>query len=129
MPRQVHPHMQMLHTQNLAFQQQHLLRKHLQSPPSPVIMASEKNRPMVEVKTESPMELPMDSATIASVSRQLQFRQMTSANHQSQFAHQMVASNHQSHPAHQLAMASNYSQTGQQLKSMPSVQVSHMQPQ
>lgn len=71
----------------------------------------------------------MDSATIASVSRQLQFRQMTNANHQSQFAHQMVASNHQSHPAHQLAMASNYSQTGQQLKSMPSVQVSHMQPQ
>ncbi|XP_050205606.1 uncharacterized protein LOC126655452 isoform X2 [Mercurialis annua] len=63
-PRQMHPQMQqqMVHPQNLTFQQQQQLERmhrRQQSTPRPA-MDMDKDRPLVQVKLENPSELPMD---------------------------------------------------------------------
>ncbi|XP_021273757.1 uncharacterized protein LOC110408930 [Herrania umbratica] len=79
--RQMHPQMQqMVHPQNLTFQQQQQLeriRRRHPSTPRPV-MDMDKDRPMVQVKIENPSELPMDSNAFNPINTrhpQMQFRQ------------------------------------------------------
>ncbi|XVF15307.1 hypothetical protein REPUB_Repub09cG0140100 [Reevesia pubescens] len=83
MTRQMHPQMQqmqqMVHPQNLAFQQQQLERMRRHHPSTPrSAMDMDKDRPMVQVKIENPSELPMDSNAFNPINtrhQQMQFRQ------------------------------------------------------
>lgn len=59
---QMQPQQQMVHPQNLAFQQQQLMRRRQQVTPRPGMNVNMENvRPLVEVKLENPSEFPMDS--------------------------------------------------------------------
>ncbi|KAE8676582.1 hypothetical protein F3Y22_tig00111584pilonHSYRG00223 [Hibiscus syriacus] len=82
MTRQMHPQMQqMVHTQNLSFQQQQQLERMLRrhpSTPCPVMDMADKDRPLVQVKLENPAELPMDNKSSNPINarhQQMQFRQ------------------------------------------------------
>ncbi|XP_010519094.1 PREDICTED: uncharacterized protein LOC104798625 [Tarenaya hassleriana] len=65
-PRQMHPQMQqqMIHSQNLTFQQQQQLerirRRQVTSPRPNMEVGMDKDRPLVQVKLENPSELPPD---------------------------------------------------------------------
>lgn len=114
MPRQMHPQMQQIvHPQNLAFQQQQQqqldrLRRRQPSTPRPV-MDMEKDKPMVQVKIENPAELPLDGNTFNSIS----------ARHaQIQFRPQQIA-----------AMPNLHAQPGSQLRQIPSLQMPQIQTQ
>ncbi|KAK8606958.1 hypothetical protein V6N13_052710 [Hibiscus sabdariffa] len=82
MTRQMHPQMQqMVHSQNLTFQQQQQLERMLRrhpSTPRPVMDMVDKDRPLVQVKLENPSELPMDNNSFNPINarhQQMQFRQ------------------------------------------------------
>jgi hypothetical protein len=110
MPRQIHPQMQQLvHPQNLAFQQQQQLRRRQQqSTPRPG-MDTEKDRPMVQVKIEAPSELPMDGNA---------FNSINARHPQMQFRPQQIA-----------AMSTLHAQPGSQFRQMSSLQMPHIQTQ
>ncbi|XP_059640279.1 uncharacterized protein LOC132282570 isoform X2 [Cornus florida] len=81
-PKQMHPQtQQVVHPQNLAFQQQQWDRMRRRQPAAPhpgMNMNMDKERPMVEVKLENPSEFPMDSNVFGTINTrhpQLQFRQ------------------------------------------------------
>ncbi|KAL5988453.1 hypothetical protein ACLOJK_036217 [Asimina triloba] len=86
--------MHMLHPHNVALQQQQwskLQRRQPSTPRGAPTMASDKDRPMVEVKLENNPEMPMDS-TFGAISRQqlhLRHQQMAMANHHAQPGHQL----------------------------------------
>lgn len=115
-PRQMHPQMQqqMVHPQNLAFQQQQQwdrMRRRQPSTPRPVMnMNMDKERPLVQVKLENPSDFPIDSnnafTTINSRHPQLQFRQQQLA-----------------------AMSTLQAQTGNQFRQLASLQVPQIQAQ
>ncbi|XP_042493169.1 uncharacterized protein LOC122072819 isoform X4 [Macadamia integrifolia] len=74
-PRQMQ--MQMMHTQNLALQQQQHWDRMRRRQPSTLrsVMSMDKERPMLEVKIENPTELPMDGdSTVSCRHPQMQFR-------------------------------------------------------
>ena len=109
-PRQMHPQMQqMIHPQNLAFQQQQLerMRRRQQATPRPA-MDTDKERPMVQVKIENPSELPMDNNTT--------FNAIHSRHPQMQFRQQKLA-----------AMSNLQAQSSNQFRQLTSMQVPHMQ--
>ncbi|XP_022775028.1 uncharacterized protein LOC111317008 isoform X3 [Durio zibethinus] len=99
MTRQMHPQMQqMVHPQNLTFQQQQQLermRRHQQSTPHHV-METDKDRPMVQVKIENPSELPMESNVFTPINtrhpqmhyRQRQLAAMSNMHAQAQSSNQ-----------------------------------------
>lgn len=116
MQRQMHPQMQqMIHSQNMVFQQQQQhhqqqqlerMRRHTASTPRPA-MDMDKERPLVQVKIEN-QDLPIDGNTFTSRHPQMQFRQQ-----QQQMA----------------AMSNFHSQSGAQFRQMGSLQVPSMQTQ
>lgn len=110
--RQLPPQMNMLHPQNLAFQQQQQqqqqwdrLRHRQISTPRGSVMIMDKDQPMVDVKIESMMESSIDNPF------------NTLNKHQLQLRHQ------------QIAMASHLGQSGPQFKQLPSVQIPQLQAQ
>ncbi|XP_048233178.1 uncharacterized protein LOC8273703 isoform X2 [Ricinus communis] len=109
-PRQMHPQMQqMVHPQNLAFQQQQQLermRRRQPSTPRPA-MDIDKDRPMVQVKIENPSELPMDGNA---------FNPMHSRHPQMQFRQQQLA-----------AISSLQAQSSNQFRQLASMQVPQVQ--
>lgn len=108
-PRQMHPQMQqMVHPQNLAFQQQQLERMRRRQPSTPrPVMDVDKDRPMVQVKIENPSELPMDGNA---------FNAIHSRHPQMQFRQQQIA-----------AMSNLHAQSSNQLRQLASMQVPQMQ--
>jgi hypothetical protein len=113
MPRQIHQQMQQIvHPQNLAFQQQQQMdriRRRQQSTPRPG-MDMEKDRPMVQVKIEAPSELPMDGNA---------FNSINARHPQMQFQSRQIA-----------AMSSNlHAQPGRQFRQMASLQMPQIQTQ
>ncbi|CAL5373924.1 unnamed protein product [Camellia sinensis] len=80
MPRQMRPQMQqMVHPQNLAFQQQQQWKSMRQRQPSTSRPGMDNIKPLVEVKLENPAEFPIDSNALTAINArhhpQLQFRQ------------------------------------------------------
>lgn len=65
MPRQMNLQMQQMMNSNLAFQQEFLRRRQASSPRP--VMDFDKNRPMVQVKIESPSDPPIDGNTFNTV--------------------------------------------------------------
>ncbi|CAL5326758.1 unnamed protein product [Camellia sinensis] len=79
-PRQMRPQMQqMVHPQNLAFQQQQQWERMRQRQPSTPRPGMDNIKPLVEVKLENPAEFPIDSNALTAINArhhpQLQFRQ------------------------------------------------------
>ncbi|THF98349.1 hypothetical protein TEA_022587 [Camellia sinensis var. sinensis] len=79
-PRQMRPQMQqMVHPQNLAFQQQQQWERIRQRQPSTPRPGMDNIKPLVEVKLENPAEFPIDSNALTAINArhhpQLQFRQ------------------------------------------------------
>lgn len=110
MPRQMHPQMQqMVHSQNLAFQQQQQwdrMRRRQPATPRPG-MDMDKDKPLVQVKLENPSELPLDSNAYNNINtRQIQFRQ------------QQIA-----------AMSNLHAQPGNQFRQLASLQIPQIQTQ
>ncbi|XP_010277528.1 PREDICTED: uncharacterized protein LOC104611936 isoform X2 [Nelumbo nucifera] len=110
-PRQMHPQMQMVHNQNLAFQQQQqwerMRRRQPSTPRSGTTM--EKERSMVEVKIESQTESPIDGNAFTGVNHrhpQMQFRQQQMA-----------------------AFANLHNQSSNQFKQLSSLQIPQLQTQ
>lgn len=108
-PRQMHPQMQqMVHPQNLAFQQQQQqlerTRRRQPSTPRPGIDV-DKDRSLVQVKVEAPSELDVSS-----------FNPIHSRHPQMQFRQQQLA-----------AMANLHAQSNNQLRQLTSLQVPQMQ--
>ncbi|KAL0928123.1 hypothetical protein M5K25_002364 [Dendrobium thyrsiflorum] len=111
--RQMHPQMNMLHPQNIAFQQQQqqqqqqwdkLRRQQVSTPRSMMIM--DKDQPMADVKIENIMEGPIDTNTFNALSKQqMQLRQQ------------------------QMAMANHPTQSGQHFKQLQSIQIPQLQAQ
>ncbi|XP_042509039.1 uncharacterized protein LOC122084674 [Macadamia integrifolia] len=94
-PRQMHPHMQMMNPQNLAFQQQQQWeRMRRRQPTTPRSgMSMDKERPHMEVKIENATESPFDgnSSIVNGRHPQMQFRQQqlgAMANLPAQSSHQ-----------------------------------------
>ncbi|XP_043710671.1 uncharacterized protein LOC122659640 [Telopea speciosissima] len=96
-PRQMHPHMQMqiMHPQNLAFQQQQQWERMRRRQPSTPRsgMSMDKERPLMEVKIENATESPFDgnSSIVNGRHPQMQFRQQQlggMANLPAQSSHQ-----------------------------------------
>lgn len=85
--RQMHTQMNMLHSQNLAFQQHQQpwdkLRHRSMSTPRGSIMIMDKDQPMVDVKIENMMESPLDGTFNTLNKHQLQLRQQEIASHHS----------------------------------------------
>ncbi|OMO56288.1 hypothetical protein CCACVL1_26650 [Corchorus capsularis] len=110
MTRQMHPQMQqMVHPQNLTIQQQQQLermRRRHPSTPRPV-MDMDKDRPMVQVKLETPSELPMDNNA---------FNTMNVRHPQMQFRQQQLA-----------AMSNMHPQSSNQYRQLMSSQIPQMQ--
>ncbi|WOL08038.1 hypothetical protein Cni_G16790 [Canna indica] len=102
--------MQMLHPQNLAFQQQLqqqqlLRRRQMSTPRGSMVIMDKDQQPMVDVKLENVMESPMESMfNSLSKQQQLQLRQ-------------------------QMAMSNQHAQSGQQFKQMANVQLPQLQAQ
>lgn len=120
--RQMHPppQMNMLHSQNLSFQQQQQLRRRQATTPRGSVMVMDKDQqPMVDVKIESSMEsTQIDPATFNALSKQhqMQLRQQQLQQHLQQ--QQMAMGNH--HAA----------QSGQQqFRQLQSGQISQLQVQ
>ncbi|KAH0470211.1 hypothetical protein IEQ34_001769 [Dendrobium chrysotoxum] len=108
--RQMHSQMNMLHPQNIAFQQQQqqqwdkLRRQQVSTPRSMMIM--DKDQPMADVKIENIMEGPIDTNTFNALSKQqMQLRQQ------------------------QMAMANHPTQSGQHFKQLQSIQIPQLQAQ
>lgn len=112
MPRQMHPQMQqVVHPQNLAFQQQQQLdrmRRRQPSTPRPG-MDMEKDRPMVQVKIENPSELPMDGNA---------FNPINARHPQMQFRPQQIT-----------AMSNLHAPQGSQFRQISSLQMPQIQTQ
>ncbi|CAK9172932.1 unnamed protein product [Ilex paraguariensis] len=110
-PRQMHPQLQqMVHPQNLAFQQpQHWerLRRRQPSTPRPgVNMNMDKERPMVQVKIENPSDFPMDNNTFSTINTTHPQTQLQ------QYRQQQLA-----------AMSSLQAQSGNQFRPMSPLQI------
>ncbi|XP_027360364.1 uncharacterized protein LOC113868722 isoform X2 [Abrus precatorius] len=108
MQRQMHPHMQqIMHSHNMQQQQQlERMRRRTASTPRPT-MDIDKERPLVQVKIETPSDLPHDGGTFNSRHpAQMQFRQQQMA-----------------------AMSNFHSQPGSQFRHMGSLQIPQMQSQ
>ncbi|PKA45598.1 hypothetical protein AXF42_Ash010937 [Apostasia shenzhenica] len=110
--RQMHPQMNMLHSQNIAFQQQQQqlqwdkIRRRQVSTPRGSVMIMDKDQPVEDVKIENIMEGTVDANTFNALNKQqLQLRQQ------------------------QFAMANHPAQSGQHFKQFQSIQIPHMQAQ
>ncbi|TYH38288.1 hypothetical protein ES332_D12G100300v1 [Gossypium tomentosum] len=107
MTRQMHPQMQqMVHPQNLTFQQQQQFDRMMRRHPStarPVMDMVDKDRPLVQVKLETPSELPMDNNA---------FNPMNTRHQQMQFRQQQFA-----------AMSNLHSQPNNQFRQLMSPQI------
>lgn len=111
MQRQLHPQMQqIIHSHNLAFQQQQqqqpqqqLERMRSQQSTTRPAMDINKERPLVQVKLENPSDLPIDGNAFNSRHPQMQFRQQQMA-----------------------AMSSFHPQSGTQFRQMGSLQIPAM---
>lgn len=118
--RQIHPQpqMNMLHSQNLSFQQQQqqqLRRRQATTPRGSVMMMDKDQQPMVDVKTENSMEsTQIDPATFNALNKQ----------HQMQFRQQQLQQQ-------QMAMGNHHAaQSGQQqLRQLQSAQIPQLQAQ
>ncbi|XP_010923311.2 uncharacterized protein [Elaeis guineensis] len=94
--RQLHPQMNMLHPQNLAFQQQQQqqqwdrLRHRQISTPRGSVMIMDKDQPMVDVKIENMMDSSIDNPfnTLNKHQLQLRHQQIAMANHLAQSGQQ-----------------------------------------
>ncbi|CAL9757552.1 unnamed protein product [Musa acuminata subsp. burmannicoides] len=100
--------MQLLHPQNLAFQQQQQwdkLRRRQVATPRGSMVIMDKDQPMVDVKLENMTESPMESMfSTLNKQQQLQLR-------------------------HQISMSNQHAQSGQQFKQMSNVQLPQLQAQ
>lgn len=100
--------MQLLHPQNLAFQQQQQwdkLRRRQVATPRGSMVFMDKDQPMVDVKLENMTESPIESMfSTLNKQQQLQLRQ-------------------------QISMSNQHAQSGQQFKQMSNVQLPQLQAQ